>query len=435
MESKKRNTKKSGTSKTKRTTKKSSGTSRARKSKRVKLDHSKVLWFVIGILISSIILLSVKFLLPKTADSDVEKPKTPVEKPQSDNSKKDKNKNSSQLPEEGFSEEDKLSRDLEKFSLEAQKEKDALEKQEASKKAQEELEKKAAEEKALEEQKRKAAEAKAIEDQKRAEAEKKALEEKKRQEQSQSQVQQNASFNFPPAVNKAQIVFLLDDGGQNLSQLEKFTSLQMPLTIAVLPKLAHSKESAQKIRSAGKEVMLHQPMQSVNDAVNPGPGAIKPDMSDSEIRATLAQNFDEVGPIAGFNNHEGSAITADAHKMEVIMKYASDNGVFFLDSRTNKDTQVPYVCNALGYSYYERNGLFLDNRLTQAEKDQGLTMRTKAIELIRKNVDKANKEGVVIMIGHVWSADWLSQVLKDVYPELKAKGYVITTVSNCKGKK
>ena len=39
------------------------------------------------------------------------------------------------------------------------------------------------------------------------------------------------------------------------------------------------------------------------------------------------------------------------------------------------------------------------------------------------------------MIGHVWSADWLSQVLKDVYPELKAKGYVITTVSNCKGKK
>ena len=92
MESKKRNTKKSGTSKTKRTTKKSSGTSRARKSKRVKLDHTKVLWFVIGILIASIILLSVKFLLPKTADSEVEKPKTPVEKPQADNSKKDKDK-------------------------------------------------------------------------------------------------------------------------------------------------------------------------------------------------------------------------------------------------------------------------------------------------------------------------------------------------------
>ena len=85
--------------------------------------------------------------------------------------------------------------------------------------------------------------------------------------------------------------------------------------------------------------------------------------------------------------------------------------------------------------FFVRLFKFLDNKLTQAEKDQGLTMRTKAIELIRKNVDKANKEGVVIMIGHVWSADWLSQVLKDVYPELKAKGYVITTVSNCKGKK
>lgn len=243
------------------------------------------------------------------------------------------------------------------------------------------------------------------------------------------------SFNFPQAVNKAQIVFLLDDGGQNLSQLEKFTSLQMPLTIAVLPKLAHSKDAAQKVRASGKELLLHQPMQSVNSSVNPGPGAIKPQMSDAEIRALLAENFDEVGPIAGFNNHEGSAITADAHKMEVIMKYASDNGVFFLDSRTNKDTQVPYVCQALGYSYYERNGLFLDNKLTQAEKDQGLTMRTKALDLIRKNVDKANKEGVVIMIGHVWSADWLAQVLKDIYPELKAKGYTVTTVSKCKGKK
>lgn len=422
MESKKRSSKKSSSSKPKRTTRKSSGTTRSRKSKKVKLDKTKVLWFFIGILIACIILLSVKFIFPKTPGEVDPKPKAPVEKPNKPDTVKPK-------PVDEPNEEDKLNRDLERISRDAQKEVELSEKKDAEAKALEEKKKRDAELKALEEQKQKE-EAKALEEKRKREEELKAREEKKKQEQAKP-----ASFNFPQAVNNAQIVFLLDDGGQNLSQLEKFTSLPMPLTIAVLPKLAHSKDGAQKVRASGKELMLHQPMQSVNTSVNPGPGAIKPEMTDSEIRALLAENFDEVGPIAGFNNHEGSAITADAHKMEVIMKYASDNGVFFLDSRTNKDTQVPYVCQARGYSYYERNGLFLDNKLTQAEKDQGYTMRTKAIELIRKNIDKANKEGVVIMIGHVWSADWLSQVLKDIYPELKAKGYTVTTVSKCKGKK
>lgn len=431
MESKKRNTKKNSSAKTKRTTRKSSGTKRSRTRKtrsKVKVDSTKVLISLIVILIGCIILLSCKYVVPKF---------------------KEMFSNQTQVEQ---TDEDKLNQDLERLSKEAEKEKQSQNKKSAEEKKKAETaekekkelerklleaqkEKETLEKKLEEERKQKEAELKAAEDKRKKEEQSKAQQDKKKQEQTQTQTQTAASFNFPQAVNKAQIVFLLDDGGQNLSQLEKFTSLQMPLTIAVLPKLAHSKDGAQKVRSSGKELMLHQPMQSVNSSVNPGPGAVKPEMSDSEIRALLAENFDEVGPIAGFNNHEGSAITADAHKMEVIMKYASDNGVFFLDSRTNKDTQVPYVCQALGYSYYERNGLFLDNKLTQAEKDQGLTMRTKAIDLIRKNVDKANKEGVVIMIGHVWSADWLPQVLKDVYPELKAKGYTVTTVSKCKGKK
>ncbi|MBP5588101.1 MAG: divergent polysaccharide deacetylase family protein, partial [Treponema sp.] len=129
--------------------------------------------------------------------------------------------------------------------------------------------------------------------------------------------------------------------------------------------------------------------------------------------------------VAGMNNHEGSAITADEHKMEVILKFASENGIYFLDSRTNKDTKVPYVSNALGFSYYERNGLFLDNEKTRAN----------ALTEIKKNIAKANKEGYVVMIGHVWSADFLPQLLQDLYPILKQKGYVLKTVSDCKGKK
>jgi len=35
----------------------------------------------------------------------------------------------------------------------------------------------------------------------------------------------------------------------------------------------------------------------------------------------------------------------------------------------------------------------------------------------------------VIMIGHVWSADILPGILIEMYPALRNKGYVFTTVS------
>lgn len=232
-----------------------------------------------------------------------------------------------------------------------------------------------------------------------------------------------SEFNFPPAKNGAQLVILLDDGGQNLAHLQKFLDLPFPITIAVLPQLAHSKEAAAKIRAGGKELMLHQPMQAVNAGVNPGPGAITPNMDEAHIKATLFKNISEIGPVAGLNNHEGSLITADAEKMEVVLKYASENGIYFLDSRTNVNTSVPAVASALGLSYYERNGRFLDNVKT----------RENAITEIRRNLDIANRDGVVIMIGHIWSADFLPAALMEVYPELVEKGYKFTTVSNCRG--
>lgn len=233
-----------------------------------------------------------------------------------------------------------------------------------------------------------------------------------------------ASFNFPQAQNNAQLIFVFDDGGQNLSHLEKFLKLPFPFTVAVLPKLAHSKESAAKIRASGNELILHQPMQAVNTATNPGPGAITPEMDEDQIISTLFSNINEIGPIAGMNNHEGSLITADAEKMEIILKMISENGIYFLDSRTNSKTQVPYVANALGYSWYERN-IFLDNEKTKEN----------ALNELKKGLAIANKNGSVIMIGHIWSADFLPAFLMEVYPELKAKGYTFSVVSKSNAQK
>lgn len=242
--------------------------------------------------------------------------------------------------------------------------------------------------------------------------------EKKETVEKQKPVKQENKFNLPKAKNIATLVFVFDDGGQNLYDLQKFLELPFPITIAVLPKLKYSVESAKRVRNSGHELILHQPMQAINRSVNPGPGAITPEMTEEEVRKMLLSNINEIGPIAGMNNHEGSAITADIGKMEVILKTASDCGIFFLDSRTNVKTVVPLVAKEMGYNYYERN-IFLDNEKT----------RENALMELKKGLDIANKKGSAVMIGHVWSADFLPAFLKDLYPELVKNGYKFSVVS------
>ncbi|MCR5284424.1 MAG: divergent polysaccharide deacetylase family protein [Treponema sp.] len=236
--------------------------------------------------------------------------------------------------------------------------------------------------------------------------------------------EKKSKYNLPAAKNSAQLIFVFDDGGQNLTHLKPFLKLPFPITVAVLPQLIHSKETAAQVRTSGNELILHQPMQSISASVNPGPGAIKPGMGEGEIKSILFQNITEIGPISGMNNHEGSAITADAEQMAVVMNFCSQEGIYFLDSRTNVETKVPYVARELGYSYYERN-IFLDNEKTKEN----------ALKELKKGLDLANKNGSVIMIGHIWSADFLPAFLQEIYPELKEKGYTFSTVSKSKAKR
>ncbi len=223
---------------------------------------------------------------------------------------------------------------------------------------------------------------------------------------------------IPDAIGNAKLVFVFDDGGQNLDHLDRFLCLPFPITVAVLPKLLYSKESARKIRASGNELILHQPMQALNLNVNPGKGAITPDMTLDEVASTLRENIEEIGPLSGLNNHEGSMITEDEVRIGKVLSVANELNLYFLDSRTTSQTRVPQAAMGMGFSYYERN-IFLDNVKTRAN----------VLNEIAKGIEIANKKGSVIMIGHVWSADFLPQILEELYPLLKQKGYVFTTVS------
>ena len=228
--------------------------------------------------------------------------------------------------------------------------------------------------------------------------------------------------DLPELPSKGKLIFVFDDAGHNLEQLQYFLDLPFPCTIAVLPKLPNSRETARRIRAAGKELILHQPMQALNPNINPGDGAVKPGMNREEIKKIVASNVEEIGPIAGMNNHEGSLITSDEKAMEAVLELCREKNIYFLDSRTSSKSVVPQVAKKLNMNIWER-AVFLDNK-----KDKAY-MKKQIID----GLEIASQRGEAIMIGHVFTVD-LAILLKEMYSDLTQEGYTFSTISKSKGK-
>ena len=207
------------------------------------------------------------------------------------------------------------------------------------------------------------------------------------------------------------LTFVFDDAGHNLDQLEYFLRLPFPCTIAVLPGLRYSSESARRIRKAGKQVILHQPMQSVDLHINPGPGAVTPGLSAEQIKNIVRKNLEEIWPVAGMNNHEGSLMTADEAAMSAVLDVVAEKHIFFLDSRTTARSVVAKVAKEKNMAVWER-AIFIDNDKSRA------AMETQ----IKKGLSIARRKGSAIMIGHVFTVE-LAELLTEMYPALIEDGF------------
>ena len=109
-------------------------------------------------------------------------------------------------------------------------------------------------------------------------------------------------------------------------------------------------------------------MQAVNLSVDPGPGAIKPEMYSYEIEEIVKENLAEVGPVIGLNNHEGSLITASQSDIGTVLDVCKEKGIIFLDSRTNSESKARQAALERGMTILERD-IFLDNIQEKNTKD------------------------------------------------------------------
>ena len=192
-------------------------------------------------------------------------------------------------------------------------------------------------------------------------------------------------------VSKNKVAIIIDDMGQSLKAINDICSINQPITVAILPYSPLASETAGIARQNNLEVILHIPMESINNTEgnNSVEGIILSKMSEEEIIETLEKGLDQVPYIIGVNNHMGSKITADKNLMRIILERIKLRNLFFVDSRTTGKTVAYNVARSLKIPTASRQ-VFLD-----AEVNEGYIER-KLHELFRM----ARKNGKAIGICH-----------------------------------
>jgi polysaccharide deacetylase 2 family uncharacterized protein YibQ len=213
------------------------------------------------------------------------------------------------------------------------------------------------------------------------------------------------------AAPKSKVAIVMDDMGNSLEALDELVDLGESVTISVLPYSLHSRETAEIAHREGIEVLLHLPLESLNnhDSETGMEGLIRSGMSEAEVRKIMADNLDQVPYIKGVNNHMGSKVTADEALMRIILEPLKEKGLFFLDSRTSGKSVAFAVARNMGIPAESRQ-VFLD-----ADGKSEL-IKERLLELFRL----AQKEGRAIGICHPFRETL--QTLKENFHLLKDYG-------------
>lgn len=194
-----------------------------------------------------------------------------------------------------------------------------------------------------------------------------------------------AHFNSPV------ISIIIDDIGYRHIDDQNALELPGPVTYAILPHAPLSLKLSQIARKSGKSVILHLPMEAIENDKNRflGPGALRLEMNESEFIDTLSENIQSLPDIVGVNNHMGSLITMQNLQMEWLMEYLKIRNIFYVDSLTNSETVASDIAQEKNVPILRRD-VFLDNNQDIAY------ISAQFDELVRI----ARLKGMAIAIGH-----------------------------------
>lgn len=221
----------------------------------------------------------------------------------------------------------------------------------------------------------------------------------------------------PKKTQRKVLIIIIDDVGYNLFQLEPFLKFPGAISFAILPSLDYTQQTAALIHAAGKEILLHQPMEAIG-TLDAGPGAIMLAMDDDTIHRVIQDNLAQLPLARGINNHMGSLVSQNERIIARVLDECRKAGLYYLDSVTVGNSVAGKVSRSMHFRIMERT-VFLDNNPDKPSiKKQ-----------IREATQIAEKRGYAVMIGHVWSNE-LAQTLIELYPHLIESGFDFSTISD-----
>ena len=219
------------------------------------------------------------------------------------------------------------------------------------------------------------------------------------------------------AAEKPRIAIIIDDLGYALSIGRRVTGLPGPISIAVLPATPRGKLLAEEAKAAGKDVLLHLPLEAIHEDGRVEPGGISLDMSRGEFSRTFAEDMLSVPHVIGVNSHRGSLLTQHPGHMTWLMEEITERGnLIFVDSYTTHESIALQFAKESGVPAVKRD-VFLD-------PDESRETVVREFARLKK---LARENGLAVGIGHPYPTT--IELLERELPGLAAEGIELVSIS------
>jgi polysaccharide deacetylase 2 family uncharacterized protein YibQ len=210
------------------------------------------------------------------------------------------------------------------------------------------------------------------------------------------------------SYHRPKVALIFDDLGESLKELKTLYTLDIPVTVSIIPGLKFSKNIAYIGSRCGFSIFIHLPLQpkGVSDYKTDKYKFIGGGLNKREVDSLLRYYLNHIRVAIGVNNHMGSAATEDPKLMNQVLKAVKRKGLIFVDSFTSLESVAYDTAKKLDLVCAVNDG-FLDS--------------VDDVEAINKKLDKlvkkAKEKGRIIVIAHPKENTF--KVLRERLPQLK----------------
>ena len=213
------------------------------------------------------------------------------------------------------------------------------------------------------------------------------------------------------------IAIIIDDLGYHLANGKRAIALPGAVSFSFLPGSPRARYLANQAHAAGKDVLLHLPLQASSSDPAIEPSEINLDMSQARVESEFSEALAAVPHVIGINSHRGSLLTRHpGHMMWLMQEIAKREQLFFIDSYTTHHSVALQIAEESGVEATRRD-VFLD---------PDRSPETVAREFKRMK-ELARRHGQVVAIGHPYPSTL--ELLERELPRLVEEGFELVSIS------